>query len=69
MLIIPLFIVLLMGFATCFKKVGVNLTVIMHDWGMPTIDKLWLLINSLAWLVIGMLAVGGLLQAIVESGV
>lgn len=67
MFIIPLFIILLLGFVTCFKYAAVNLTVIQHDWQLPAVDKLLLLLKSLGWLVLGLLAAGGLLQAIVES--
>lgn len=69
MLIIPLFIVLLLGFVTCFKNAGTNITVIQHDWEMPTIEKIALLAKSLGWAALGFLAAGSLLQAVIESNV
>lgn len=69
MLIIPLFIVLLLGFITCFKNAGTNITVIQHDWEMPTIEKIALLAKSLGWAALGFLAAGGLLQAVFDSQV
>lgn len=69
MLIVSLAIVLLVGFVTSLSNAVINLDAATKDWTAPVIDKYWLLLKSMFWAVLTLLAAGGLLQAIVESNV
>lgn len=67
MLIIPFFIVVIVGFITCLTNALKNWSLQRNDWLMPAFNKRLCILKGFLWLGLVVTASGGLLQAIIES--